>query len=133
MLQGFVSSTGAPPVVQWKLYSGPGTATFGNTGATNTSVNFSAPGVYTLLLSGDDHIHAVAYDAVIVTVTQTINLTIARAGTNVVLNWTGGQPPYTVQRMDALQGSWTNVISTNGQSLRLPIAGTAACFRVSGP
>ena len=47
-LQGFVSYAGAPPVIQWNLYSGPGAVTFGDAAQTNTTASFSAPGVYTL-------------------------------------------------------------------------------------
>src|SRR5206468_2470354 len=75
-LQGVVSFSNPPPTIQWKQYSGPGTVTFGNAAQTNTTANFSAPGVYTLELSADDGIHAVAYDAVVVTVTNAIHLTI---------------------------------------------------------
>ena len=35
-----------------------------------TTASFSAPGVYTLMLSADDGVHAVAYDAVVVSVTR---------------------------------------------------------------
>ena len=52
------------------MYSGPGTVTFGNAAQTNTTAKFSAPGVYTLELSADDGVHAVAYDAVVITVTN---------------------------------------------------------------
>ena len=52
-LQGAVAFTGAPPAISWKLYSGPGTVTFGDATLTNTTANFSAPGIYTLELSAD--------------------------------------------------------------------------------
>ena len=73
-----------------EVYSGPGTVTFGNAALTNTPATFSAPGVYTLELSADDGVHAVAYDAAIYTAISAINLSIAPAGTNVILSWTGG-------------------------------------------
>ena len=50
--------------------------TFGNAAQTNTTATFSAPGIYTLELSADDGVHAVAYDAVVFTVTSTINVSI---------------------------------------------------------
>ena len=67
--------------MQWKSYSGPGTVTFANDALTNTTANFSAPGIYTLELSADDGIHAVAYDAVVINVTSVINvfIRVARA------------------------------------------------------
>lgn len=135
VLQGAVSYSGAPPVIQWKLYSGPGAVNFANAAQTNTSASFSAPGVYTLELSADDGVHAVAYDAMVVTVTQSINLAIARLGTNLNLSWTGGAPPYALETTGALSTSssaWTTVLTTNGQGALLPIAGSGAFFRVIG-
>ncbi len=132
-LQGFVNYTGAPPAVQWRLYSGPGTVTFANAWQTNTTASFSAPGVYTLMLSADDAVHAVAYDAVVLTVGQAITLASARAGANLELSWAGSTPPYVVERADALPAnSWSTVTTTNSQSLALPIAGTSGFFRVRG-
>ena len=107
---------------QWKLYSGPGTVTFGDATLTNTTANFSAPGIYTLELSADDGVHAVAYDAVVITVTNGITVSIALNGTNVNVSWTGGSPPYVVQWTDALPaGSWSDLVTTSANSTNLPI------------
>ena len=65
-LAGVVSFSNTPPVIRWKTYSGPGTVTFGNAAQTNTTATFSAPGIYTLELSADDGVHAVAYDAAVI-------------------------------------------------------------------
>ncbi len=97
-LRGFVNWGGPRPAIQWKLYSGPGTVTFGDSTQTNTTVTCSAPGAYTLMLSAADGVHAVAYDAVVVTVFQAIPLTLTRAGSNVTLSWSGGSPAYVVER-----------------------------------
>ncbi len=130
-LQGVVSYTGASPVVQWKLYSGPGTVTFGNATQTNTTVTFSSPGIYTLMLSADDAVHAVAYDAVVFTETDSCSVSITRAGTNVNLAWQGGTPPFVVQWADALSvASWSGVATTSQQSATLPITRTMGVFRV---
>jgi hypothetical protein len=67
-LVGVVVDPSGAAVVQWKLYCGPGTVTIGNPNAANTSVTFTQSGSYTFLLSADDSVHAVAYDAVIVNV-----------------------------------------------------------------
>jgi K319-like protein len=66
-LNGTVNAPGGA-TVQWKLYSGPGTATFGNANTASTSVSFSQSGTYTLELSADDSVHTVAWDAVVITV-----------------------------------------------------------------
>ena len=132
-LQGFVSFTGAPPVIQWKLYSGPGSVTFGNAAQTNSTASFGTNGVYTLMLSADDGVHAIAYDAVVMTVSQAITVAITRTGTNVNLTWAGGTPPYTLEKADALPASsWMTVVTTNGQSASLAISGAQGFFRVRG-
>ncbi len=132
-LQGFVNFTGAPPTNQWKLYSGPGTVTFGNAAQTNTTASFSAPGVYTLLLSADDGMHAVAYDAVVITVIQAITLNIALLGTNASLSWTGGVPPFVVEQTDFLPASsWSGVVTTSLQTAGVPLTRSNSFFRVRG-
>jgi hypothetical protein len=130
-LQGTVDFPGTPPVIQWKLYSGPGAVTFGNAAQTNTTANFSAPGVYTLLLSADDGVHAVAYDAVVLTVTPTITVSIAPAGANVNLNWTGGTPPYVIESAAALPANpWSGMLTTSVQNASIPVTTTNSFFRV---
>jgi hypothetical protein len=132
-LPGVVIFSNPPPTIQWKQYSGAGTVTFGNAALTNTTATFSAPGVYTLELSADDGVHAVAYDAAVYTATSAINLSIALSGTNVNLVWTGGTAPFTVQETTTLPaGSWNTVVTTNVQSVSLPMTNTTEYFRVQG-
>lgn len=131
-LAGVVNFSNAPPAISWKKYSGPGTVTFANAALTNTTATFSAPGIYTLELSADDSIHAVAYDAVVITVTNVINVSIARAGTNVNVSWTGGVAPYTVQRTGALPPAWNDLVTTSASSTNLPATNAAGFFRVKG-
>jgi hypothetical protein len=135
-LHGIVNYTNISPTVSWKLYSGPGTANFANASQTNTTVNFSAPGTYTLMLSADDAIHAVAYDAVVITVTNGIGLTVSLTSTNAMLNWVGGSPPYVLQQADSFPASsWTGVITTSQTSASVPLPQGNRFFRVqaSGP
>ncbi len=132
-LPGVVIFSNPPPTIQWKQYSGPGAVTFGNAALTNTTATFSAPGVYTLELSADDGVHAVAYDAAVYTATRAINLSIALSGTNVNLVWTGGTAPFTVQETTTLPaGSWNTVVTTNAQSVSLPMTNATEYFRVQG-
>jgi hypothetical protein len=132
-LAGVVMFSNTPPTIEWKMYSGPGTVTFGNAAQTNTTANFSAPGIYTLELSADDGVHAVAYDAAVFTVTGTINVSIALAGTTVNLNWIGGSPPYIVQGTGGLAaGSWSDIVTTSVQNASIPIMDTGGFFRVIG-
>ena len=132
-LAGYVSYAGAPPTEQWKLYSGPGNVTFGDATQTNTIASFSAPGVYTLLLSADDGVHAVAYDAVIITVAQSIVAAATLDDTNVTVTWTGGLPPYVVEQSAGPPViSWSAVVTTSNQSVNFPITNEVGFFRVKG-
>jgi len=130
-LHGFVNYTGTPPVIQWKTYSGPGTVSFSNPAQTNATANFSAPGVYALMLSADDGVHAVAYDAVILNVVSVLSVAISLNGPNVLLSWKGGSPPYVLERTDAVASpSWTPLLTTNGLSVSMPRANLCGYFRV---
>jgi hypothetical protein len=132
-LAGVVNFSNTAPVIQWMNYSGPGTVTFGNVALTNTTATFSAPGIYTLELSADDGVHAVAYDAVVITVTNDINVSITLNGTNVNLSWTGGSPPYVVQQAGTLPANpWSDIVTTSFNSTNLPMTNTAEFFRVRG-
>jgi hypothetical protein len=132
-LPGVVTFSNTPPVISWKQYSGPGTVAFGNAAQTNTTATFSAPGVYTLELSAADGVHVVAYDAAAYTATSGINLSIAPAGTNVILSWTGGTAPFVVQETGTLPaGSWSTVVTTNAQSVSLPMTNSTEFFRIQG-
>jgi len=132
-LPGFVSFSNAPPAIQWKRYSGPGTVTFGNAAQTNTTATFSAAGVYTLELSADDGNHAVAYDAAVITVANVIKLSVTGAGMNANLSWTGGTPPFVVERANALPANrWSGVTTTSLQYASMSMTNTAGFFRVRG-
>src|SRR4051812_35548662 len=68
-LSGSVNDPSGHASVLWKLYSGPAGATITSASQTATSVTINSPGTYTFLLSADDSLHAVAYDAIVVRVT----------------------------------------------------------------
>ncbi len=78
-LDGTVSDDGlpAPPGVvttSWTKVSGPGTVTFGDAAAVDTSATFSATGSYVLRLTADDS-ELSASDDVTITVTPPVNQT----------------------------------------------------------
>ena len=130
-LQGFVSYTGALPTIQWRLYSGPGTVTFGNAAITNTTASFSVPGTYIPMLSAADGVHAVAYDAATFTVTNAVSLSATRSGPNLNLTWIGGSAPYVVQQSTALPATvWSNVLTTSVQQALMAITNKTAFFRI---
>src|SRR4051812_6330000 len=68
-LAGSVTDPSGRAAVAWKLSSGPPGVTFGNADQPSTTATIPGPGTYTFMLSADDGVHAVAYDAVVVRVT----------------------------------------------------------------
>jgi len=132
-LQGFVNWTGARPVTRWTLYSGPGPVTFDAPARTNTTVNLTAAGVYTFLLSADDGVHAVGYDATVVTAGSGIRVGVQPIGTNLMLHWSGGSPPYELERSSSVStGSWIPVLTTSDSTATVPICDACGMFRVKG-
>ncbi len=132
-LQGCVSFTGNRPTNHWTCYAGPGPVAFADPRHTNTTATFNAPGAYTLLLSADDGVHAVAYDAVVITVSQEITIACNRKGTNLELSWGGGAPPYVVERRGSLAaGTWETLVTTNAQQALVPMTGSSGFLRVRG-
>ena len=58
-------------------------------------------------------------------------MTIEGQSAQVVLNWTGGQPPFDLQSTDdLLNGRWTDVRKDVTPPVSLPVAGAAAFYRV---
>jgi predicted GH43/DUF377 family glycosyl hydrolase len=58
--------------VSWSQQSGPGTVTFGNANAVDTTATFSAPGTYTLALTASDTALS-SSDAAIITVSRAVD------------------------------------------------------------
>jgi len=131
-LAGVVHYTNtAPLITRWKQYSGSGLVTFGNTNQTNTTVSFSTPGQFTLMLSADDGLHTPAYDAVVITVLDSIQMSIRRDGSNVIVGWMGGSPPFELQSLPSLNSTqWLpfGVFTTN--TVTVPAISPPEFFRV---
>lgn len=129
-LTGLVTST-QPSQIRWKLYSGPASVMFDDSTRTNAIATFGTNGTYTLMLSVDDGVHAVAYDAVVVVVATDVHMNISRQGGNVLLNWTGGLAPYDVEGT-ALTAStnWTTLQTTSQTNVVLPMDLNARLFRI---
>jgi hypothetical protein len=69
-LSGVVNAPFGNATIQWRLYSGPAAVVFGDASHATTTASFTQPGVYTLMLSANDAVHTVAYDALVVHVTS---------------------------------------------------------------
>jgi hypothetical protein len=86
-----------------------------------------------LRLSADDSIHAPAYDAVMMTVRDGIHLDLRRDGTNLAVSWTGGSPPFQLDRAPFLSATaWQPFLTLNTNFVRLFPTSAAALFRVRG-
>jgi poly(3-hydroxybutyrate) depolymerase len=62
-----------------------------------------------------------------------IRATLAVQGTAAILNWTGGGPPYRVQRATDLNaGDWTDLLNNATPPVPLPLTGQAGFYRILG-
>lgn len=83
-LDGTVTDDGQPqatPTTTWSTVSGPGTVTFGNAGAVDTTAAFSVAGTYTLRLTANDGASSTS-DDVVVTVQAANAAPVVDAGPN---------------------------------------------------
>jgi hypothetical protein len=130
-LAGAVQFTPPPPAIRWVQYSGPAGVNFGDPSQTNTTVTFTAPGDYILMLSADDEVHAVAYDAVTVTVSSVLHADIRLVNGETLVTWSGGTPPYLVETTGTLPAiAWSAVRTTSVQRATLPIQDQRAYYRI---
>jgi hypothetical protein len=121
-LTGNVTAPGAV-TIQWKLYSGPASVMLGNAAAAVTTATFSVPGTYTLMLSAADGVHAVAFDATVISVTLTP--TITTVGNDVHLAFpTAVGHHYRVQKSNDL-AAWS-ILADN-------LTGTGGILSVADP
>ena len=74
ILHGIVNAPAGSAMVQWKLYSGPNEVVFGSMDSADTSVSFTQAGSYVFELSASDGVHAVAYDAVAISVMPPVRM-----------------------------------------------------------
>jgi hypothetical protein len=115
-LPGSVSSPSGTPVVAWTQYSGPGTVTFGNAAQAATTATFNLPGTYKLMLSADDGVHAVAYDAV--TIHVLLQAEGLASGNDFVVRFPAlaGRVYQLEESTDLSATSWTNLSGNIGGS-----------------
>jgi len=130
-LDGVVDYDTGPPTIGWTVVSGPVPVWFSDPTQANPLVNFSTSGIYTLMLSADDGVHTVAYDAVVLTVIDTIVVTASTAEGFVGLTWVGGNSPFVVETTDVLPATiWRGVATTSVRSASVPVDATSSFYRV---
>ena len=129
-LSGQVTYT-QPSQVSWKLYSGPAPVVFDDSARTNAVATFGTNGTYTLMLSVDDGVHAVAYDAMIVTVASDVRVNIYRQGGSVLLNWSGGTGPFDIEGTASTAATnWITMQTTSQTNAVLPMDVSTRLFRI---
>ncbi len=143
-LDGTVSDDGLPGgsmfTVTWTKISGPGTVTFGNIDAVDTTAAFSVAGSYVLRLTASDSVLS-ASDNITVTVTaatlapaitsQPANSTVAAGATANFTVAASGTPPPTIQWQRKISGTWTNLSGATNvtYSLTTVVGDNGAQFR----
>ena len=131
-LSGAVNDPSGTSAIQWKLYGGPGPVNFTNANAAVTNVTFSKIGSYTFLLSADDAIHAVAYDAVIVTVRLPVALAPDHADLLISFPSVAGQA-YRLEQKPDLSSPWTIAMNNiNGTGAVITLRMTNALAQARG-
>lgn len=107
-LDGTVSDDGLPApttlTTTWSQLSGPGTTTFADAGATDTTATFSATGTYTLQLSATDGA-AASSDTVQVNVVDGTAAVLVGAGDIARCAATGIDGEATAQLLDGISGT----------------------------
>ncbi len=130
-LSGSAGGGVADLVVHWKAYAGPGPVVFSSPDSLATAARFVTPGSYTLLLSAQDGVHTPAYDAIGVKVVGSILIRARSGGTGIILEWSGGEPPYRVEYRSALEPSTWNLLTVTAQTaVTLSKSSQAAFYRV---
>lgn len=76
---------------------------------------------------------ATTFSGALTVIQSPLSATLVLQGKNVLLNWTGGGPPYLVQHAtDLVTGDWTDVLQDATPPVTLPLTGQAGFHRVVG-
>lgn len=73
------------------------------------------------------------FNDTLIVIQAPIRATLTMQGVEAILNWTGGAPPYRVQRAtDLVTGNWTDYLTDATPPLHLSPAGPAEFYRIIG-
>jgi hypothetical protein len=73
------------------------------------------------------------FNAALTVIQTPIRATLTWQGSNALLNWTGGGPPYRVQRATgSIVGAWTDFLPAATPPVSVPLDGTAGFYRIIG-
>ena len=85
----------------------------------------------------DDVLDTILSKAVVISAVnppEQMTVTVALGANGLNLSWTGGTPPYTVQKNATLaESQWKSVLTTNETSATVPIDGISGFFRIASP
>jgi hypothetical protein len=107
----------APPAAvatTWSKFSGPGTVTFGNTAAVDTTADFSIPGVYVLRLAADDSA-VKTFESVTITSSSTTTVTVT-ASDAAASEQGAGTGQFTFTRTGSTSGALTVNFTVGGSA-----------------
>jgi hypothetical protein len=130
-LKGSVKTSGPPPKFRWSMPPLSGAGTIANLTNPVSTATFKAPGQYRLVLSADDSIHPVSYDAIIVMVSTNFAITATAQGSSAKLNWdymTGGFVLEQALEFPPIQ--WTPVFTNFSTSTTRPMTNSSAFWRL---
>jgi hypothetical protein len=115
----------------WRMHSGPAAVSFDDASRTNTTATFTAPGVYTLMLSASNGIHTTAHDVAVFAVVDPLRVSITRSSSNALLRWAGGLAPFAVEATDIVPSSnWVTMATVNTNNATVPMTNASSFFRV---
>jgi hypothetical protein len=73
------------------------------------------------------------FNAALTVIQTPIRATLTLEGPDVLLSWTGGEPPFRVQRTtDWIAGAWIDFLPDATPPVSLPLGGTAGFHRIIG-
>jgi hypothetical protein len=73
------------------------------------------------------------FSQTLMVVSSPIQATLTLEGTTALLNWTGGGPPYRIQRAtDLLAADWSDVLAHATPPVTLPVTGPSSFYRLVG-
>jgi hypothetical protein len=135
-LDGTVTDDGKPgPTVTttWSKFSGPGSVTFANPAAQDTTATFSAPGTYTLRLTANDSALS-AFDDVVITVQQAPKAPQVSAGSDLTVTLPAAATlDGTVTDDGPVQTTWSKVSGPGTVTFANPaLVDTTAAFSQPG-
>ena len=85
------------------------------------------------MLSANDGVHAIAYDAVNVSVAAPLTTTAVRGGNSIELTWNGSAPNSVIEQSLNLPAQWTPILTASVRNASIPMTNVMSFFRIREP